>query len=73
MINWNDHVDHILVTEEELKEINKELAAKIDADYEGDDKNVVLVGVLKGSVTFMTDLMRAMKTPAHIDFMREER
>lgn len=70
MENWNDHVDHVLVSEEELKEIVSSLAKRIDADYSGDDKNPVLVGVLKGSVTFMTDLMRAMTVPAHIDFMR---
>lgn len=70
MENWNDHVDHVLIDENDLKEIISELAKKIDADYSNDDKNVVLVGVLKGSVTFMTDLMRAMTVPAQIDFMR---
>lgn len=70
MENWKDHVDHVLVSEDELKEIVSSLAKRIDADYSDDDKNPVLVGVLKGSVTFMTDLMRAMTVPAHIDFMR---
>ena len=70
MIDWNDHVDHVLIGEDELKRVVAELAKKIDADYSEDGKAPVLVGVLKGSVTFMTDLMRAMKTPAQIDFMR---
>ena len=70
MTNWNDHVDHVLVSEEELKTIISDLAAKIDTDYAGEDKNIVLVGVLKGSITFMADLMKALKTPAQIDFMR---
>ena len=70
MINWNDHVDHVLIGEDELKEIVTGLAKKIDADYSDGTKNPVLVGVLKGSVTFMTDLMRALTIPAHIDFMR---
>ena len=70
MENWNDHVDHVLITEEELKTVVKNLAKRIDADYSDDASNLVLVGVLKGSVTFMTDLMRALTVPAHIDFMR---
>ena len=70
MIDWNDHVDHVLVGEEELRTIIKDLAHKIDTDYSSEDKNPVLVGVLKGSVTFMTDLMRAVSIPAQIDFMK---
>ena len=46
-----------------------ELAEKIDRDY-SEIGNLVLIGVLKGSVTFMTDLMRKLKCPAEIDFMR---
>lgn len=70
MIDWNEHVDHVLVSEEELKKLVSELAGKINADYADEGKNLVLVGILKGSVTFMTDLMRALKIPADIDFMR---
>ena len=70
MTNWNDHVDHVLIDKKELNEIVKRLASQIDADYADDDKNPVLIGVLKGSVTFMTDLMREMTVPAEIDFMR---
>ncbi len=69
MTNWNDHVDYKLVSEEEIETLCTSLAARIDADY-GEMGNLVLVGVLKGSVTFMTDLMRKLKTPAEIDFMR---
>ena len=70
MENWNDHVDYVLVSEEELQDIVASLAERLDADYSAPDKNPVLVGVLKGSVTFMTDLMRALNIPAQIDFMR---
>jgi hypoxanthine phosphoribosyltransferase len=44
-----------------------ELGARITADYQG--KNLILVGVLKGSVVFMADLMRAIDLPLSIDFM----
>jgi hypoxanthine phosphoribosyltransferase len=43
------------------------LGARITADYQG--KNLILVGVLKGSVVFMADLMRAVDLPLSIDFM----
>ena len=69
MTDWNNDVDHVLYNEEQLEEICKELAQKIDKEYE-DKENLVLVGILKGSITFMTDLMRHIKTPAQIDFMR---
>ncbi len=70
MTDWNDDVDRVLVSREELSEIVSCLAKQIDKDYGEDGKNPVLVGVLKGSVTFMTDLMRATHIPAQIDFMR---
>lgn len=69
MTDWNEHVERILLSEEDLKKTVKRLAEEIDRDYINEE-NVVLIGVLKGSVTFMTDLMRAMKIPAKIDFMK---
>lgn len=57
----------VLLTEEELAEKVKELGAAISADYEG--KNLMMVSVLKGSVVFMADLMRAITIPCRIDFM----
>lgn len=69
MIDWNEDVESVLVSESELKEIVKTLARKIENDYK-DEEKIVLVGVLKGSALFMTDLMREIKMPAEIDFMR---
>ncbi|MCR5653686.1 MAG: hypoxanthine phosphoribosyltransferase [Ruminococcus sp.] len=60
-------IGSVLVTEQELDSIVKRLAAEIDADYEG--KDWLMVGVLKGSVLFMADLMKAMKTDFKIDFV----
>lgn len=57
----------VLVTEEELKQKVNEIGAAISCDYEG--KNLLLVSILKGSVTFMADLMRAITIPLKIDFM----
>ncbi|MEG1773495.1 MAG: hypoxanthine phosphoribosyltransferase [Oscillospiraceae bacterium] len=60
-------IEKILITEEEIAEKVHELGARISKDYEG--KNLMLVSVLKGSVVFMADLMRAITIPVSIDFM----
>lgn len=52
-------IERVLITEEELKEATQKLGAQITKDYEG--KNLMIIGVLKGSVTFLVDLIR------HID------
>lgn len=62
-----DDIREILVSEEQLKAKVAELGAQISRDYEG--KNLIMVAILKGSVIFMADLMRAVTLPAKIDFM----
>ena len=57
----------VLLSEEEISAKVQEIADQITKDYE--DKNLLMVSVLKGSVVFMADLMRAIKVPARIDFM----
>lgn len=65
--NLNDDVKEILLSEEEIKVITERLGKQISEDYKG--KNLLLVSVLKGSVVFMADLMRAIDIPCSIDFM----
>ncbi len=60
-------VEKVIATEAELAAKIKELAALIDADYK--DKQVLLVGVLKGAIMAMADLTRAMKTHIEMDWM----
>ena len=60
-------IDRVLISEDELSKIVKELGAKITEDYK--DKNLLLISILKGSVTFMADLMREINIPCNIDFM----
>ena len=62
-----DDVLKTLIGEEELKERVRELGEQITRDYQG--KNLLLVSVLKGSIAFMADLMRAIDLPLSIDFM----
>ena len=67
MRSMDQDIDHILVSEEQLKNKVAELGVQISRDYEGHD--LLLVSILKGSVVFMADLMRAVKIPCAIDFM----
>ena len=60
-------VKEILLSEEKIKERVKELADKISSDYK--DGNLLFIGVLKGSVMFIADLMREMKVSVAMDFM----
>lgn len=60
-------IEKVLVSEEELKEINKRLGAQITKDFA--DKNLLVVGILKGSIYFMTDLTRYINLPCKIDFL----
>ena len=66
-MSMNDDIKTVLVSEEQLKAKVAELGARISKDYEG--KNLVLVSILKGSVVFMADLLRAVTIPCNIDFM----
>ena len=60
-------VERVIVTEEQLKIRVAELAARVDADYK--DKDLLLVGVLKGAIMAMADLTRAMQRHIDMDWM----
>ncbi len=67
MSDKNYDLSDILITEEQLKQRVKELGARITEDFRGEP--VILIGILKGSVVFMADLMRAIDLDISIDFM----
>jgi hypoxanthine phosphoribosyltransferase len=60
-------LEHVLITEEQINARLRELAAQVDADYEG--KDLLLVGVLKGAVMVMADLARTLHRSAAMDWM----
>ena len=60
-------VERVIVTEEQLRSKVAELAARIDADYK--DRDLLLVGVLKGAIMAMADLTRAMQRHIDMDWM----
>lgn len=67
MINMYDDLESILYTKEQIEDRIAEIAKQLDAEYE--DKNPVMICILKGCAPFFTDLIRAMKVPLQIDFM----
>ena len=60
-------VTEVLIDQEALQRRIAELGEEISADYTGRD--LLLVGVLKGAVFFMADLMRKLTIPCEVDFM----
>ena len=60
-------VGEVLIDEEALRTRVVELGAEISVDYEGRD--LLLVGVLKGAIFFISDLMRELTVPCEVDFM----
>ncbi len=66
-MSMHDDIKTVLVSEEQLKAKVAALGAQISRDYAG--KYLALVSILKCSVGFMADLMRAVSIPCNIDFM----
>jgi len=60
-------IKEVLFSEEKIMDTVKEIAKKISKDYEG--KDLLVVGVLKGSVLFTSDLIKNITIPCEIDFM----
>ena len=60
-------VGEVLIDEDTLRARVAELGAEVSGDYEGRD--LLLIGVLKGAVFFMADLMRHITVPCEVDFM----
>jgi hypoxanthine phosphoribosyltransferase len=60
-------LERVLITQEEIQTRVSELGAEITRDYRG--KDLLLISVLKGSIVFMADLMRAVDMPVGIDFL----
>jgi hypoxanthine phosphoribosyltransferase len=60
-------VGEILIDEDALSSRVAELGAEVSVDYQGRD--LLLIGVLKGAVFFMADLMRHINVPCEVDFM----
>lgn len=63
----NANIQSVLFDREQIAQTVQRLGSEISRDYNG--KNLLLVSVLKGSVVFLADLMRAITIPCRIEFM----
>ena len=64
---FDNDIQEVLFSEEQLKNRVREIARQITADYQG--KEIMLISVLRGSFVFMADLCRAIDLPCTLDFM----
>ena len=60
-------IGEVLITEERLQQRVGEIAAEVSADYAG--REVLVIGVLKGALPFIADLVRKLTVPCTLDFM----
>ncbi len=65
-MEYSDNIE-VMITSDEIAGAVKKLGAKITEDYK--DKEIELIGVLKGSFVFMSDLIRAIDLPITLDFI----
>ncbi|MQA14603.1 MAG: hypoxanthine phosphoribosyltransferase [Pseudonocardiaceae bacterium] len=67
---YEGDIASVLVTEQQIRDRSAELAEQVAADARAEGKDhLLLVGVLKGAVMFMTDLARALPIPVQLEFM----
>lgn len=62
-------IARILISEDEIAKTVQRLGAEITEHYKGIDKDLIVVGLLRGSFIFMADLVRQIKLPLVVDFM----
>ena len=67
--DWEFGIRSQLITKEALAQRIRELGRQITEDLKDDDAPLVVVGLLKGSIIFMADLVREIKLPLVMDFM----
>jgi hypoxanthine phosphoribosyltransferase len=65
--SWQQEVERVLITEEQIEERIKTLAREIERDFRG--KEMVVVSLLNGTVMFLADLIRHLDLPLRLDFL----
>ena len=66
----NKLIKKVLVSEEEIKEIVSRVSGEINRDFLGNDKKLIVVCVLKGSIMFTSDLMKKLDVPHELECVR---
>ena len=66
---YGDDIQEVLVTADQIRERTEEMARTVAERYRDAPSDLVLIGVLKGAVMFMTDFARALPIPSQLEFM----
>ena len=66
----HNDIEKIMFSEEEVQKMVEKIGKQISDDYRNSDKRLLLVCILKGSLIFTADLMRAIDIPCEVDFMQ---
>ena len=69
-LQYESAVEKILCSEKDIKEQVRRVSREIEAYYKNSEKKLLLLGILKGSVVFMADLMKELRLPLEVDFMK---
>ena len=68
--NYEDAIGSVLVSEADIAAAVTRIAGEIRADLAGSDKKLLLIGILKGSVVFMADLLKKLTIPLETDYIK---
>lgn len=68
-MKFEEAIGEILISKEMINDKVKEMAERITNTYSDESEDLIVVGLLKGSIVFMSDLIREIKLPVKIDFM----
>ena len=68
--DYKDCIEKVMVSEEEIEKAVTRIAYEIEEDFKNSDKKLLLLGVLKGSVIFMADIMKKLNIPLETDFIK---
>ena len=69
-MDYTNDIDHVLVSEEEINMAVTRIAYEIEQDYKNSDKKLLLIGILKGSVIFMADILKKLNIPMETDYIK---
>ncbi len=69
-MDYSNDIAKILVSEEEIRGAVKRICREMENDFKDSDKKVLLMGILKGSVVFMSDIMKQFNLRAETDFIK---
>ena len=69
-LNYKNAVERVLCSEKDIQDKVKIIARDIENYYKDSEKKLLFLGILKGSVVFMADLMKEVHLPIEVDFMR---